>query len=168
MINKKSKKAFSMVTAIFVMVFMASLTAMIMSVTGKTLKATTNQYQKEQAQILTRSYTELALLYALNYDRSLVGNSCLKTINATFGEPQNLYTIRVELRYIANRALFPNGCTRNISPAWNIPAPMLNIDQSMSVIIDTYISYKDFDDPSASVANGDRNITFHRRTLQKL
>jgi len=153
-----------MVTAIFVMVFMASLTSMIMGVTGKTLKATTNQYQKEQAQILTRSYTELALLYALNYDRNQAGNSCLKTINATFGEAQNLYTIRVELRYIANNdiTLFPNGCTRNISPAWNVPSPALNIDQSMSVIIDTYISYKDFDDPS------NRDITFHRKTLQKL
>jgi len=162
MINKKNRKAFSMVTAIFVMIFMASLTAMIMGVTGKTIKATTNQYQKEQAQILTRSYTELALLYALNYNRNIVGNSCLKTINATFGEAQNLYTIKVELRYIANTVLFPNGCTRNISPAWTVASPALNIDQSISLVIDTYVSYKDFDDPS------DRNITFHRRTLQKL
>jgi len=162
MIHTKNRKAFSMATAIVVMILMASLTAMIMNVTGKTVKSTTIQYQKEQAQILTRSYTELALLYILNYDRTQAGNSCLKTINASFGENQNLYTIKIELRYIANSVLFPNGCTRNISPTWNVASPSLNIDQSISVIIDTYVNYKDFDDPS------DRNITFHRRTVQKL
>jgi len=164
MINKKNRKAFSMVTAIIVMILMASLTAMIMNVTGKTIKSTTLQYQKEQAQVLTRSYTELALLYILNYDRTQVGHSCLKTINASFGEADNLYTIKMEIRYIANNdiTLFPNGCARNISPTWNVASPFLNIDQSISVIIDTYVNYKDFDDPS------DRNITVHRRTLQKL
>ncbi len=65
---KKMRRAFSMVTAIFVIFIMSSITALIMGVTSKTLKATTQQYQKEQASLLARSYTELAMLYVLNYD----------------------------------------------------------------------------------------------------
>ena len=66
MINPKHKKAFSMVTAVFVIFIMSSVTMLIMNVTNKTVKATTKQYQKEQAQLLARSYTELAILYILH------------------------------------------------------------------------------------------------------
>ena len=88
MIKIKSKKAFSMVTAIFVIVIMASVSALIMNVSGKTVKATTQQFQKEQAQLLARSYTELAILYIINYDRS-AGNNCLETITDHFGATGN-------------------------------------------------------------------------------
>jgi len=97
MMVQKSKKAFSMVTAIFVIIIMASITSLIMNVTGKTVKATTQQYQDEQARLLARSYTELGIMYALYYDRNALGD-CLETINDTFKN----YTILVELHYIGN------------------------------------------------------------------
>ncbi len=162
MINSvKHKKAFSIITAVFVIFIMSSLTALIMGVSEKTVKSTTQQYQKEQASLLARSYTELAMLYVINYDRNKTGNSCIETINGSFGDPNNLYTIKTELKYIANSKLFPNGCSRNITPTWNVPNPT-GFDSAISLIIDVYVKYKDFDDPS------DRNITFHRRTVQKL
>ncbi len=158
---KKHRAGFSMVTAIFVIFIMASLTALIMNVTSKTVKATTQQYQKEQASILARSYTELAMLYAINYDRD-TNNNCLENINATFGDPNNLYTIHTHLQYIGNKTLLPNCGTRiDTTPDWNVSNPT-GFDSTISIIIDVYIKYKDFDDPN------NRDITFHRRTVQKL
>jgi len=155
----KHRDGFSMVTAIFVMFVMASLTALIMNITGKTVKSTTQQYQKEQASLLARSYTELAMLYVINYDRT-ANNNCLQDINATFGDSSNLYTIRTTMKYIGNSVLLPN-CGANLTPTWSVNSPT-GFDSTISIIIDVYINYKDFDDPT------DRNITFHRRTIQKL
>ena len=191
MINKKTlhikhKKAFSMITAIFVIVIMATVSSLIMNITGKTIKATTQQYQKEQAQLLARSYTELAILYAIHYDRRAapLGNgNCLETITDHFGPAGNDgYDISISIKYLGNDNLL-DGCGQTIladgtvgtaSNATNTATWVDNtsggIDDTISLIIDTYITYKDFDDPNNSDADptNDRNISFHRRTLQKL
>jgi type II secretory pathway pseudopilin PulG len=156
-IKKDHKKAFSMITAIFTIVVMASLTALIMGVTGKTLKATTQQYQKEQAVLLARSYTELAILYVMSYERNST-NRCIQTINSHFGEAYPLgYDITTNIQYIGQQASLI-WCPNTIAT--------LNggsgFDSTMSLVIDTYVNYRDFDDPL------DKNITFHRKSLQKL
>jgi type II secretory pathway pseudopilin PulG len=175
LINRKHKKAFSMITAIFVIVIMATVSALIMNITGKTVKATTQQYQKEQAQLLARSYTELAILYAIHYDRTTTPN-CLETITDHFGDTTNGYDIHINIKYLGNDTLL-DGCSKTIlangtvgiasnaanTATWVDDAAVNGgINNTISLIIDTYITYKDFDDPS------DRNTTFHRRTLQKL
>jgi len=176
MIKVKHKKAFSMITAIFVIVIMATVTSLVMNVTGKTVKATTMQYQKEQAQLLARSYTELAILYAIHYDRN-TNNNCIATIHDHFGAVgNNGYNVDIRIKYIGNDTLL-DGCTQTIlangtlgtasdatdTASW-VDDAVANggINSTLSLVIDTYITYKDFDDPS------DRNITFYRRTLQKL
>jgi type II secretory pathway pseudopilin PulG len=175
-INRKHKKAFSMITAIFVIVIMATVSALIMNITGKTVKATTQQYQKEQAQLLARSYTELAILYAIHYDRTTTPN-CLETITDHFGVAgNNGYDIRMNIKYLGNDALL-DGCSKTIlangtvgiasnaanRATWVDDAAVNGgINNTISLIIDTYITYRDFDDPNS------RDITFHRRTLQKL
>jgi len=168
MINIKHKKAFSMITAIFVMFIMASLTALIMNISGKTVKETTQQYQKEQAMLLGRSYTELAILYTLFYDRTIIPRSCLEKITDHFGDTSNGYDIEINIKYIGNDTLL-NGCSTSIDPTGGIINSNATWSKNtggfyntISLIIDTFITYKDFDDPS------DRNITFHRRTVQKL
>ncbi len=164
MIKVKSKRAFSMITAIFVIVIMATVTSLVMNVTGKTVKATTLQYQKEQAQLLARSYTELAILYVIHKDRS---SDCIETISDHFGDATNGYDVRMNISYIGNSTLLSN-CNNNINSSGAIgnsatwTDTTTGFDKTISMVIDTYITYKDFDDPS------DRNITFHRRTLQKL
>jgi type II secretory pathway pseudopilin PulG len=173
MINIKNKKAFSMITAIFVIVIMASLTALIMNISGKTIKATTLQYQKEQAGLLARSYTELAILYVIHYNRTTTPN-CLETIIDHFGEAGDKgYDIRINIKYIGNDNLL-NGCNKTIltdgtigiasntshSATWT--EQITGFDKTISLIIDTFITYKDFDDPA------NRDITYHRRTLQKI
>jgi type II secretory pathway pseudopilin PulG len=167
MIIIKKKKAFSMITAIFVIVIMATVTALIMNVTGKTLKATTQQYQKEQAGLLARSYTELAIMYVMHYDRTL---DCLESISDHFGAAgDNGYDIQININYIGNDTLLAN-CTQSIdidgdlgnTTTW-VDDTSTGFNNTISLVIDTYITYKDFDDLTSN-----RNITFHRRTLQKL
>jgi hypothetical protein len=166
MINPKYKKAFSMVTAIFVIFIMSSVTMLIMNMTGKIVKATTHQYQKEQAQLLARSYTELAILYVIHYDR-LVNLNCIESIRDHFGDSLNGYDIRVNIKYIGNQKLL-NSCNKIIDMSGNLGGietwdnNNTGFYSTISLIIDTFVTYKDFDNPS------DRNITFHRRTLQKL
>jgi len=180
MINSKHKKAFSMVTAVFVIFIMSSVTMLIMNITGKTVKATTHQYQKEQAQLLARSYTELALLYVIFYDRRTTPD-CLQTITDHFGEASpNGYDIKINIKYIGNDELL-DGCSQTILSDSTIGTASsssntatwaddgtVNFNNTISLVIDTFVRYKDFDDPSSLVSNGDRNVTFHRRTLQKL
>lgn len=153
---KKSKKAFSMVMAIVTIVIMASLTALIMGITGKTIKATTQQYQKEQAALLSRSYTELALLYVSSYDRT--GGDCLENISAHFGPAYpNGYDIEANIHYIGQESSLV-GCASAITKLSGVSG----FDQTMSIIIDVHVHYRDLDDPL------NRNINFHRRSLQKL
>jgi type II secretory pathway pseudopilin PulG len=164
---RTSKKAFSMVTAIFVIVIMATVTALIMNVTSKTVKETTQQYQKEQAALLARSYTEQALLYAIHYNRQSNGN-CVNQVNATFGPTNNLYTIRTNIQYLGNTDQLPNsGCNIIGGSTWSDDGT-LGFNSSISLLVDVYVSYKDFDDPSGTASVLDRNVTFHRRTLQKI
>jgi len=156
-INIKHKKAFSMITAIFVIVIMATVTALIMNVTGKTIKETTQQYQKEQAQLLARSYTELAILNVLHYDRS---SDCLEKITDHFGATgDNGYDVDIRIKYLGKSAALTNCSATNTIATLN---GSTKFDNTVSMVIDTYIKYKDFDDPQK------RDITFHRRTLQKL
>jgi len=157
MITPKHKPAFSMITAIFVIIIMASVAALIMNVTGKTLKSTTQQYQKEQAALLARSYTELAILYVMHYDRS---NDCLETITDHFGDTNSGYDINITIKYISNHEILANCSSSSVMAAFN--QTNIGFYSSLSIVIDTYIRYQDFDDPQH------RNITFHRRTLQKL
>jgi len=169
MIKSKHKRAFSMITAIFVIVIMATVTSLIMNVTGKTVKATTQQYQKEQAALLARSYTELAILNVLYHDRAI---DCIEQITDHFGDVSNGYDIRVNIKYLGNDTLLSE-CNNTIESdgtfdlnnkksTWTDNGLGTGINNTISLIIDTYITYKDFDDPS------NRDITFHRRTLQKL
>ena len=176
MIKVKHKKAFSMITAIFVIVIMAAVSGLIMDITGKTVKSTTQQYQKEQAQLLARSYTELAILYVMHYNRATNVN-CIETITDRFGElGDGGYDIRINIKYLGNDVLL-NGCDKTILANGDIGTANVatntatwannavingGINNTISLIVDTYIKYKDFDDPA------NRDITFHRRTVQKL
>ncbi len=59
--NKPMRKAFSMITAIFVIVIMATIAAFVMNLSGKIVKSTTAQYRDAQASLYAKSYTEFVL-----------------------------------------------------------------------------------------------------------
>ena len=154
-----------MLTAIFVIFVMASVSSLIMNVTGKTIKTTMQQYQKEQALLLARSYTELAILYTLHYDRAANGN-CLTTINDHFGGGDG-YDIEMKIQYIGNTTLL-TGCESDTITSWASTA--IGFDSTISLIIDTYVRYNVIDHPANQNSDlaDDVKRVIHRRTLQKL
>ncbi len=148
---KNQRKAFSLFTAIVVIVIMASVAILITGMTGKLVKETTAQYQREQAALLANSYTEYAVMAVTANNRA--GN-CLRTINGTW----NGYSARIQIAYIGDTATIGNcAITRKLSEAVATPTTQLTI------IVDAYIDYRDLDAPAAAP-----NLVYHRRTVQKI
>ncbi len=145
------RNGFSMITAIVVIVIMATVAAFVMNLGGKIVKSTTLQYQHEQAELYAKSYTEFAVMAVTGNDRSATGN-CLSTINGTIGN----YTIRTHIAYIGPASVIGNCAgTRQLST---------NVTTSttpLTVIIDAYVDYQDLD-------NDNQKYTVHRRTVQKI
>ena len=158
----KQRKAFSMITAIIVIVLMASVGAFVMSLSGKMVKETTTEFQREQAMLLAKSYTEYAIMAVMANDRITTG-SCLQTIDGDDvirSENNGGFEVRVELNYISNNTGMLVGCVaplnRVFSDAAHTPESALNI------IVDVYVKYHDLDGAGANW------ITYHKRTLQKI
>ena len=148
--HNKQRKAFSMLTAIVVIVLMASVGAFVMSLSGKMVKTTTTQFQREQAMLLAKSYTEYAIMAVMSNKRNAPSN-CLGNITGNaLG-----YDITVNISYIGNIAEVGN-CPNILFQAVVTPESPLNI------IIDVYVRYQDLDGGNANW------ITYHKRTLQKI
>ena len=151
----KQRKAFSMLTAIFIIVIMSSVAALVMGTAGKIVKETTTQYQKEQAVLLAKSYTELAIMaVSANANRD---TDCLDTINGNFeggSTTDGGYTVRTEISYIGDANI--TSCANVLSSTVVTTKSLLNI------IVDVYVTYQDLGNPNNT------DITYHRRTLQKI
>lgn len=157
------RKAFSMLTAIFVIVLMSTVAMLVMSLTGKIVKETTAQYQKEQAVLLSKSYTEYAILAVMSNDRN--ATDCIENIDGRIGANVNNgqgYLINTRIAYIADSNARVGTC-----PATRIlyDSGITTVESALSVIIDVYVRYKDPDHPSIGSAPW---VTYHRRTLQKI
>lgn len=155
---QQKRNAFSMLTAIVVIVLMATVAMFIMSISGKIVKETTSQYQREQAALLAKSYTEYAIMAVTANDRNATANRCLSDIDGTIGSPSNGgYSIRTRIAYIGH-ANEVNNCagTRVFSSGVN------TINSPLNIIVDVYVEYQDFDSINTHM------ITYHRRTLQKI
>jgi len=153
------RKAFSMITAIFVIILMASVGALVMNLSGKLVKTTTTQFQREQAMLLAKSYTEFAIMSVMANKRTTGG--CLSTIegdNVIRPENNGGFEVRVQIAYISNNTNMLTGClaTHVFSDAATTPESALNI------IVDVYVRYHDLD------GNQNTWITYHKRTLQKI
>lgn len=151
------REAFSMITAIFVMVIMASVGALVMSTSGKIVKTTTAQYQHEQAILYAKSYTEFAIMAVTAHDRNTSAN-CVETINGSIGDPAsgNGYRVRTHIAYIGPASQIGTcSATRRLSTNVN------GANTPLTIIIDAYVDYKDPD-------NTTQWRTVHRRTVQKI
>jgi len=152
------RKAFSLLVAIVIIVIMSSVAMLVTTLSGKMVRSTTSQYQKEQAALLAKSYTELAIMAVSANDR--INHSCLTDIDANnvLGSSSNNgkgYRVRTRISYIGNNL---GNCTgvRVFSNSVATEASQLHI------IVDVYVEYKEPDNPNAQW------ITYHRRTLQKI
>ncbi len=150
------RKAFSMITAIFVIVLMATVAIMIMSTSGKMIQETTAQFQREQSVLLAKSYTEYAIMAVMANEHNT--SNCLNTITGNFGGADG-YDITVQISYIGSADLHANCILANAtSNAVTTPKSPLNI------IIDVFVSYSTIDHPGVNPPD----ITYHRRSLQKI
>lgn len=156
---QSQRKAFSLITAIFVVVLMATVAILVMNISGKIVKETTTQYQREQAALLAKSYTEYAIMAVTANDRAT--NNCLTDIDGTAvgSAPAsgNGYRVRARIAYIGHNAEVGTcPTTRVFSSSVNTANSPLNI------IVDVYVEYKDPDN------TGTPWVTYHKRTLQKI
>ena len=160
MILAKQRKAFSMLTAIVVIVVMAVIAAYVTTTAGKTIKLTTDQYRNEQAMLLAKSYTEYAIM-AVSAD-ARAGN-CLRDINAnvsggtgTNANPQTGYGVQIRIFYIGSNATIGN-CAANR----RLNSTVVNPDTPLNIIVDAYIQYRDVNDLA-------KVLSYHKRSLQKI
>ena len=141
-----------MIMAIILIVVLTTIMAFMLSLTQKTTKQTTNIYLKEQAILLAKSATELALLKISGYDRNATGvTTCLGTINAVYPSiAAPIFNVNVTMHYIG----------LNCTNGYNYIPNIHTADSNGSVLIDTTVT-------SAANVSTDP-IRYTRRTLQKL
>jgi len=159
------RAAFSMITAIFVIVLMASVAAFVMNLSGKVVQETTAQYRKEQAILYAKSYTEFAIMAATAQD-------CAPAeITAEIGndtEQGDGYHIIVQTHYIGANSGCPNTIRLGNADNVNTPSSVGGV-----ILVDVFVRYRNPEDENA-INNEDwsmrnrRGITYHRRTLQRL
>jgi len=147
-----------MITAIFLIVLMSTVAIFVMNLSGKMVKETTTQFQREQAMLLAKSYTEYAVMAVMANDRNATGVNCLYTIKGQLGTNPSSgdgYRARVHLAYI--------GTTKEVGSCGGriLSQGVTTKKTPLTVIIDTYIDYKDPD-------NTAQWRTYHQRTLQKI
>jgi type II secretory pathway component PulK len=139
----KSRKGFSLLLAIIVMITIATLMALMISLSTTTAKQTSDIYVSEQTKLLARSATELALLAISGHNNNA---NCIENINFTY---QKNYDVNMSLYYIGNSL----PCNHSHLLANNIATS----ESNGTVIIDTYVTFKGSSEP----------IRYHRRTIQK-
>ena len=161
---QKNRKAFSMITAIVVIVLMSTVGAWVMSLSGKMVKGTIAQYQREQAMLLAKSYTEYAIMAVMSNNRETSG-TCIQTItsNDVLGPIANGgYNITVTIGYISNANTDAvndvNGCTA----ASIFSDAAVTPESSLNIIVDVVVLYRELDNPY------NRTHRYHKRTLQKI
>ncbi len=142
------RKAFSLITAIIILVFMATLLTLMISLSTQSAKQTGDLYLKEQTELLARSATEYALL-AISGHKSDTANGCVEKIYIKYPANSPSFDINVSIYYIGK----------------NLPCTTSNIldnniatnDSNATVIIDTIVTNLQTEEP----------IRYHRRTIQK-
>ena len=125
------------------MITIATLMALMLSLTSTTTKQTSDIYVNEQTKLLAKSATELALLAISGHNNAI---NCIENINFTF---ENNYEVNTSIYYIGNNL----PCTPSHLFSNTISTP----ESNGTVIIDTYVTFKGSSEP----------IRYHRRTLQK-
>ncbi len=161
---RKFRSGFSMLVAIFVILLLSMVASYIFYSSSAITKEGALQYQSEQARLLARSYTEYAVLAVSGNDRT-TGN-CINEINANIGSNPAMglgYSIHVDITYIGNQ--------RYIQYCAHKAAQLSNLDtDTLSVIVDVYVKYKDIQ--QRSLYNGNANSVpwqvFHKRSIQKI
>ncbi len=163
----KSKPAFSMITAIFLILLLSTVGAFVLNLSGKVVDETTTQYRKEQAILYAKSYTEFAIM-------SATARNCIKTITGYVGgtlsqvKAGDGYKVTVNIQYIGNELAGALGGSCDTLGG----AIATSNSRGAIILIDTYVRYRNPDHPDAIAGaafdNTHPGIVYHRRTIQRL
>lgn len=164
------RRAFSMMMAITVMVIMMGISAMVFTLSNKVVAATSTQFQKEQAILLAKSYTEFTIMAITGNSGLTGGATCIDGVDGDISgvrigttaastgviDSGMGYRVSTRVSYIGNNITCTNA---------RILDTNLTTNTSPNVIVDVYVEYRD----STFHRNGSAPwITYHRRTLQKI
>jgi hypothetical protein len=158
---KRQRTAFSLLTAIFLILLMSSVSIFVMNLSGKIVKETTTAYQKEQAVLLAKSYTELAIMSTMANDRNGT-NSCINDITGVIG-PAGASTNGKG--YLVETYISFIGPAADIAPCYNNRELGYPTTDDLNIIVDVYVRYKDINSPDPASSPW---MTYHRRTIQKI
>ena len=147
------RRGFGLITAIVIMITVATLMTLMIGLSSTSVKVTMDIYLKEQAELLSRSATEFALLAISGHNNSV---DCIQNINISYPEGANpTHDANITIWYIGSG--LPAACTNVLPFANNIATN----ESNLTVLIDTVITVN-------QVNTGiTEPIRVHRRTLQK-
>ncbi len=141
------RSGFTLLSAIFLMVLIAVLMMLTLSLSSQTTKQTSDLFLREQAQLLAKSSTELALMAISAHDNTV---DCINELNLHYAGVGTGYDINMKLFYIGNG--MPAACN-------TLHNAIATADSNGTVLIDTTVTYRD--------AETNETVRFHRRTIQK-
>lgn len=140
------RKAFSLVTAIMFIVLVGTIGALALTFSTQTSKQTVDVFMKAQAELLSRSATEYAILAVSAHEINAI-NGCVNRIDIDYSG----FDAQVIIKYIGNN--LPNTCN-------TIANDIATEDSKITMLIDTYVKSQD--------GLTTEPIRVHRRTLQKM
>ncbi len=164
------RKGFSMLMAIAVIVIVATISVLVLNLSGKMVTGTEAKFRQEQAALLARSYAELAVLSVIDQN---ISSNCITDINSTVDNivpngaagaagSQSNYYVNVHITYLGNNLTACNSTdvlnSSAISTDYNTSSPQ----GLAAILIDVYVSYQD------TGITPDSNITYHLRKLSKI
>jgi len=136
------RKGFGIITAIIIMMTIATLMSIMMGLSTSTVKQTSDIYLRQQAELLLRSATEYALLAISGHDNDI---DCIEDINFTY----NSFEADVDIWYLGNN--IPSACGHILNNS------VATVDSNYTAIIDVVVTAPHSTEP----------IKLHRRTIQK-
>ncbi len=146
------RRGFGIITAIVLLVLIATVGMMIMSIAATSSKKATDDYLRIQAEMLARSATEFALLRVQGFNRADSSNSkCLENVNID----ANPFEANATISYFLE-----SGESVKLTECKNqLVKDVSDHDLNGTIMIDVVVTTKD--------ATTSEPIRIHKRTLQK-
>ncbi len=121
MVTHKMRSAFSMITAIFVILLLATISVLMLNMGASTANNTVVQYRTEQSALYAKSFTELAILRATQTaDRTTV----------------------TKTDYVGSVDLYNNGA------GYEVTTTRTFVDGASNMMVDVYVRYRNPIDPA--------------------
>lgn len=137
------RRGFGIITAIILLVLIATVAVMILSLAATSSKKATDDYLRVQAEMLARSATEFAIMRIQGFDK-VANNGCLQNVNIV----ATPFDVNATINYFGNFS----GCS-------NVLDPVNDADLNGMAQIDVVVTTQ------SGVTS--EPIRIHKRTLQK-